>query len=55
MAPGHAAPSLRHAAATCGLYATAITGHVAATPAAHHGGWAGDDTALLALHVPPRT
>lgn len=37
-----------------GLDAAATTGLVAARLAAHHGGWASDDTALLALRVPPR-
>lgn len=37
-----------------GLDAIATTKHVAATLDAHHGGWASDDTALLALRVPPR-
>lgn len=45
----------RTLAATRGMDATATTGYVAATLAAHHGGWASDDTALLALHLPPRT
>ena len=29
-------------------------GHIAAALVAQHDGWAGDDTALLALRVPPR-
>lgn len=33
--------------------AAATTEHIAATLATHHGGWASDDTALLALRVPP--
>jgi hypothetical protein len=36
-----------------GLDAAATTGHIAAALAARHGGWASDDTALLALPVPP--
>jgi len=38
-----------------GLDAAATTGHIATALAAWHGGWASDDTALLALRVPPRT
>lgn len=44
----------RTLAGSHGLDAAATTGHVAAVLAAHHGGWASDDTALLALRVPPR-
>ncbi|MFJ4903434.1 PP2C family protein-serine/threonine phosphatase [Streptomyces sp. NPDC088727] len=40
-------------AATHTLDATATIGRLTATLAAHHGGWASDDTALLALRVPP--
>lgn|GEM_PF-2395658 len=39
-------------AATRNLDAASTTEHIAATLAAHHGGWASDDTALLALRVP---
>jgi serine phosphatase RsbU (regulator of sigma subunit) len=45
----------RTLAASHGLDAAAATGHIAAALAAWHGGWASDDTALLALRVPPRT
>ncbi|WP_329172780.1 GAF domain-containing SpoIIE family protein phosphatase [Streptomyces sp. NBC_01477] len=45
----------RTLADTRGLDAAGTTGHIAATLAAHHDGWASDDTALLALRVPPRT
>jgi serine phosphatase RsbU (regulator of sigma subunit) len=45
----------RTLAASHGLDAAATTGHIAAALAAWHGGWASDDTALLALRVPPRT
>jgi serine phosphatase RsbU (regulator of sigma subunit) len=38
-----------------GMDATETTTHIAATLDAQHGGWASDDTALLALRVPPRT
>ncbi|MFB8118274.1 PP2C family protein-serine/threonine phosphatase [Streptomyces sp. NPDC055962] len=40
-------------AATHPLDATATIEHLTAVLAAHHGGWASDDTALLALRVPP--
>ena len=40
-------------AGTRGQDAAATTGHIAATLAAYHGGWASDDTALLALRIPP--
>ncbi|MEU7872450.1 GAF domain-containing SpoIIE family protein phosphatase [Dactylosporangium sp. NPDC049140] len=40
-------------AASHGLDAAATVEHVAATLVAYHGGWASDDTALLALRVPP--
>jgi hypothetical protein len=36
-----------------GLDAAATTAHIAAALAARHDGWASDDTALLALRVPP--
>jgi serine phosphatase RsbU (regulator of sigma subunit) len=45
----------RTLAGSHGLDAAATTGHIAAALAASHGGWASDDTALLALRVPPRT
>ncbi|MEU0764711.1 GAF domain-containing SpoIIE family protein phosphatase [Streptomyces microflavus] len=41
--------------ATHTLDATSTIGHLIDTLAAHHGGWASDDTALLALRVPPAT
>jgi serine phosphatase RsbU (regulator of sigma subunit) len=37
-----------------GLDAAATTARLAAVLAAHHGGWASDDTALLALRIPAR-
>ncbi|QFR97785.1 SpoIIE family protein phosphatase [Streptomyces tsukubensis] len=37
-----------------GLDAEATVARISATLAAHNGGWASDDTALLALRVPPR-
>jgi serine phosphatase RsbU (regulator of sigma subunit) len=37
-----------------GLDAAATTSHVAVALASSHGGWASDDTALLALHLPPQ-
>ncbi|MFJ9110616.1 PP2C family protein-serine/threonine phosphatase [Streptomyces sp. NPDC102283] len=40
-------------AATHALDATATVRHLTEVLAAHHGGWASDDTALLALRVPP--
>ncbi|MDI6100259.1 SpoIIE family protein phosphatase [Actinoplanes sp. NEAU-A12] len=43
----------RTLAGTHGWDATATIGHIAAVLLAHHGGWASDDTALLALRVPP--
>ncbi|MFD9175403.1 PP2C family protein-serine/threonine phosphatase [Streptomyces diastaticus] len=39
-------------AATHGLDATATVDRITGALAAHHGGWASDDTALLALRVP---
>ncbi len=42
----------RTLAGTRSLDAAATTSHIAAVLAAHHGGWASDDTALLALRVP---
>jgi serine phosphatase RsbU (regulator of sigma subunit) len=44
----------RTLADSAGLDAAATTGHVATALAACHGGWASDDTALLALRVPER-
>lgn len=41
-------------AATRGMDAATTIAHISAALAAHHGGWASDDTALLALHVAPR-
>ncbi|WP_333770222.1 PP2C family protein-serine/threonine phosphatase [Streptomyces sp. IBSBF 2435] len=41
-------------AATAGADAASTVRELAAVLAAHHGGWASDDTALLALRVPPR-
>jgi serine phosphatase RsbU (regulator of sigma subunit) len=35
-----------------GLDAAATTSHITAALTAHHGGWASDDTALLALRLP---
>jgi len=43
----------RALAATHGLDATATTARISAILHEHHGGWASDDTALLALRVPP--
>ncbi|WP_227870461.1 SpoIIE family protein phosphatase [Streptomyces otsuchiensis] len=43
----------RTLAETPGLDADATTQHIAAALAAHHGGFASDDTALLAVRVPP--
>ncbi|MEU0759352.1 GAF domain-containing SpoIIE family protein phosphatase [Streptomyces microflavus] len=43
----------RALAATHGMDAAATIGHLTGVLAAHHGGWASDDTALLALRVPP--
>jgi serine phosphatase RsbU (regulator of sigma subunit) len=43
----------RTLAGSRGLDATATTEHIAATLIARHGGWISDDTALLALRVPP--
>lgn len=40
-------------AATTGLDAAATVKELAAVLSDHHGGWASDDTALLALRVPP--
>lgn len=45
----------RTLAGASGQDATATTGHIAAALAARHGGYASDDTALLALRVPPRS
>jgi serine phosphatase RsbU (regulator of sigma subunit) len=42
----------RTLAETRGLDATATTSHIAAALTARHGGWASDDTALLALRLP---
>lgn len=42
-------------AATHGLDAAVTVKQIGAALAAHHGGWASDDTALLALRVPPRS
>jgi serine phosphatase RsbU (regulator of sigma subunit) len=39
---------------TRGLDAAATTAHISGVLAAYHGGWTSDDTALLALRVPPR-
>ena len=36
------------------LDAAATTEHISAALTAHHGGWISDDTALLALRVPPQ-
>ncbi|MDT0475326.1 SpoIIE family protein phosphatase [Streptomyces sp. DSM 41014] len=44
----------RALAAGRGLDAAATIDHVAAALSAHHGGWASDDTALLAVRVPHR-
>lgn len=47
--------ALAHALAdTQGLDAAATIERIAAVLAAHHGGWASDDTALLAVRVQPR-
>ena len=43
----------RTLAASHGLDAAATTEHIAATLIAAHDGWISDDTALLALRVPP--
>jgi serine phosphatase RsbU (regulator of sigma subunit) len=43
----------RTLAETAGLDAAATTAYIAAALASRHGGWASDDTALLALRVPP--
>ena len=43
----------RALAATHGLDATATIARIATTLHEHHDGWASDDTALLALRVPP--
>ncbi|MFJ4873145.1 PP2C family protein-serine/threonine phosphatase [Streptomyces sp. NPDC088757] len=40
-------------AASHGMDAVATIAHLAGVLDAHHGGWASDDTALLALRVPP--
>jgi len=42
----------RTLAETRDLDAAATTAHIAAALASHHGGWASDDTALLALRIP---
>ncbi|MEU0066784.1 serine/threonine protein phosphatase, partial [Streptomyces albidoflavus] len=41
-------------AATHGLDAAATVDKITGALACHHGGWASDDTALLALRVPER-
>ncbi|RWZ74620.1 serine/threonine protein phosphatase, partial [Streptomyces albidoflavus] len=41
-------------AATHGLDAAATVDRITGALADHHGGWASDDTALLALRVPER-
>jgi serine phosphatase RsbU (regulator of sigma subunit) len=43
----------RTLAASHGLDAAGTTEHISATLIARHGGWISDDTALLALRVPP--
>lgn len=43
----------RTLAGSHGLDATATTQHIASALDAHHHGWASDDTALLAVRVPP--
>ncbi len=45
----------RTLAATRGLDAAATTDYIVAALARRHGGWASDDTALLALRIPPRS
>ncbi|MFD4686092.1 PP2C family protein-serine/threonine phosphatase [Streptomyces sp. NPDC058461] len=42
-------------AATHGMDAGVTVKEIGGVLAAHHGGWASDDTALLALRVPPRS
>ncbi|MEU3064012.1 GAF domain-containing SpoIIE family protein phosphatase [Streptomyces subrutilus] len=44
---------IRTLAGTDGLDSAATIARITDTLAAHHGGWASDDTALLALRVPP--
>ena len=43
----------RTLAGSHGLDAAGTTGHIAETLTAYHDGWISDDTALLALQVPP--
>ncbi len=45
----------RFLTATYGLDAAATINHLSQILALHTGGWASDDTALLALRVPPRS